>query len=272
MEPGGYIGATFIPEFYDHVTPYATRQDVGFYVAAARDSGGPVLELGCGTGRVLVPTARSGIEIVGLDSSPGMLDACQARLKIEPKEVRDRAMLRLGDMRSFDLERKFRLVTIPFRPFQHLLSTDDQLACLAAIHRHLEDDGRLVFDVFNPSIHNLAKPNDGSETDEEPPFKLPDGRSVIRRHRMINRDLVSQVNTGELVYYVTHPDGRTERLVHSFKMRCIFRFEMEHLLARTGFVLLHVYSDFDCSPYGAKYPGDLILVAEKKSAASANAR
>jgi hypothetical protein len=83
---------------------------------------------------------------------------------------------------------------------------------------------------------------------------------------MINRDLVSQVNTGELVYYVTHPDGRTERLVHAFKMRCIFRFELEHLLARAGFDLRHVYSDFDRSPYGSKYPGDLVLVAERKSA------
>jgi SAM-dependent methyltransferase len=272
MEAGGYIGATFVPEFYDHVIPYATRQDVGFYVDAARDCGGPVLELGCGTGRVLVPTARAGIEIVGLDSSAEMLRACEARLRAEPHEVRGRARLLHGDMRDFDIGRTFQLVTIPFRPFQHLISTDDQLACLAAVHRHLADDGRLVFDVFNPSIHNLAKPNDGAETDEEPAFSLPDGRTVVRRHRMINRDLVAQVNTGELVYYVTHPDGQTERLVHSFRMRCIFRFEAEHLLARAGFDLVHVYSDFDGSPYGAKYPGDLILVTQKQSAASANAR
>jgi hypothetical protein len=129
----------------------------------------------------------------------------------------------------------------------------EQLACLGAIRRHLATDGRLVFDVFNPSIHNLAKPADGAETDEEPSFTLPDGRTVIRRHRMLERDLVRQVNTGELVYYVTHPDDRQERLVHPFRMRCIFRFEAEHLLARAGFVLEHVYSDFDRSPYGSRY-------------------
>jgi len=133
----------------------------------------------------------------------------------------------------------------------------------AAIRRHLAPEGRLVFDVFNPSIHNLAKTVDPAETDEEPPFTLPDGRSVVRRHRMLERDLIRQVVAGELIYYVTHPDGRQERLVHAFQMRCIFRFEAEHLLARVGFNVDQVYSDFDRSPYGSRYPGDLIFVARR---------
>lgn len=106
-----------------------------------------------------------------------------------------------GDMRAFDFGHAFRLVTIPFRPFQHLLTVGEQLACLGAIRRHLDASGRLVFDVFNPSIHNLARPADGAETDEEPPFTLPDRRTVIRRHRMLERDLVGQVNREELVYF-----------------------------------------------------------------------
>jgi len=265
MEASGYDRASFIPEFYDHVIPYATRPDVGFYVEAAAEFGGPVLELGCGTGRVAIPTARSGIEVAGLDASAGMLGTLRRRLQAEPPDVRSRVSLHHGDMRRFDLGVVFRLVTIPFRPFQHLVTLEDQLACLAAIRRHLEPDGHLVFDVFNPSIHNLAKTADGAETDEEPPFTLPDGRTVVRRHRMLERDLIRQVNTGELVYYVKHPDGREERLVHAFRMRCIFRFEAEHLLERAGFTVEHVYSDFDRSPYGARYPGDLIFVARRTS-------
>jgi ubiquinone/menaquinone biosynthesis C-methylase UbiE len=101
-------------EFYDHVVPYAARPDVGFYVAAARESGGPVLELGCGTGRILLPTARAGIEIAGLDSSNYMLEECLRRLRAEPAQVRARASLHRGDMRDFDLGRTFRLATIPF--------------------------------------------------------------------------------------------------------------------------------------------------------------
>lgn len=263
MEASGYDLAPFIPEFYDHVVPYTTRPDVRFYVETAREFGGPVLELGCGTGRILVPTAQAGIEIVGLDSSAGMLEACRSRLRAEPAELGGRISLHQGDMRNFDLGRTFRLVTIPFRPFQHLVTMEDQLACLSAIRRHLARDGRLVFDVFNPSIHNLAKPADGAETDEEPAFTLPDGRTVVRRHRMVQRDLIQQVNTGELIYYVTHPNGRQERLVHPFQMRCIFRFEAEHLLARAGFTVDRVYSDFDRSPYGSCYPGELIFVARR---------
>ena len=123
-----------------------------------------------------------------------------------------------------------------------------------------------MFDAFNPSIHSLAAPADGEETDEEPPFTLPDGRTVVRRHRMVHRDLIQQVNSGELIYYVAHPDGRRERLVHAFQMRCIFRFEAEHLLARAGFIVDRVYSDFDRSPYGARYPGELIFAARRQLA------
>jgi SAM-dependent methyltransferase len=265
VDSANYDCASFIAEFYDHVTPYATRSDVRFYVDVARECGGAVLELGCGTGRVLVPTAQAGVDIVGLDASEGMLGRCRRRLDAEPPAVQARVALHRADMRDFALGQTFGLATIPFRPFQHLLTTAEQLACLNAIRGHLIPNGRLVFDVFNPSIHNLAKPADGAETDEEPPFSLSDGRSVIRRHRMLERDLIQQVNTGELVYYVTHPDGRQERLVHPFRMRCVFRFEMEHLLARAGFTVDHVYSDFDRSTYGSQYPGELIFMARLSS-------
>jgi SAM-dependent methyltransferase len=264
VESGTYDRAPFIPELYDYVGPYAARPDVGFYVDAARESGGPVLELGCGTGRILIPTARAGIEIAGLDSSAGMLEECRRRLSREPAEVRGRASLHHADMRSFDLGRAFRLATIPFRPFQHMLTVEDQLACLGAIRRHLAPGGRLVFDIFNPSIRNLAKPVDGAETDEEPPFTLPDGRRVVRRHRVFERNLVTQVVIGEIAYYVSHPDGREERLVQPIHMRYLFRFEAEHLLIRAGFTVEHVYSDFRRTPYGDPYPGDMIFIASAR--------
>src|SRR6266496_376387 len=98
MEASGYDRAPFIPEFYDHVVPYATRPDVRVYVEAAGESGGPVLELGCGTGRILIPTARSGIEIVGLDLSAGIIEACGRRLLSVPAELRGRFSLHRGGM------------------------------------------------------------------------------------------------------------------------------------------------------------------------------
>lgn len=260
---GGYDEYAFVAEFYDHVTPYAARQDIDFWVDMARECGGPVLEVGCGTGRVLIPTARAGFEVVGLDLSESMLSLSREKLSREPQEVQARVQLVEGDMRDFDLGRQFRLVTTPFRPFQHLITVEDQIACLMSIHRHLDGGRRLVLDLFNPSLERLVDEKYLLESDREPEFTMSDGRRVLRRERIASRDLFNQVQNVELIYYVTYPGGRQERLVHAFPMRYLFRFEVEHLLARCGFLVEEVYSDFDRSPYGSKYPGDLIFVARK---------
>ena len=262
-KPGNNNEYTPIAELYDHIVPYQDRPDVGFFVEAAVQSGGPVLELGSGTGRILIPTARAGVEIIGLDLSPHMLAVCRERLKTEPEQVSSRVWLVEGDMRHFELARTFSLVTLPFRPFQHLTTVGDQLACLDCIHHHLETGGKMILDIFNPWLEALTRQNLGEEMAEEPEFSMPDGRRVIRRHKITSRDVFNQVNYVELIHYVTHPDGRQERLVQAFPMRYLFRFEAEHLLARAGFEVEQLYADYDKSPYGSKYPGELIFVAGK---------
>ncbi len=254
---------TFLADLYDYVVPYRNRPDVAFFVEAAKESGGPVLEVGCGTGRVLIPTARAGIEIVGLDLSPHMLNVCRNCLMKEPRDVQSKIQLVEADMRHFSLGQSFMLVTMPFRPFQHLTTVGDQLSCLQCIHRHLAKRGRLILDIFNPSLESLTRENVGQELGDEPEFMTPDGRRVIRRHKIVSRDRFNQIEYVEMVYYVTHPDGQQERLVHSFPMRYLFRFEAEHLLTRCGFEIEQVYADFDKSPYGSKHPGELIFVAKK---------
>jgi SAM-dependent methyltransferase len=263
---GGYAEYKSIADLYDYIVPYRDRQDVPFFVEAAQQSGGSVLELGCGTGRVLIPTAQAGIEVVGLDLSPHMLRVCRERLLHEPECVRSRVRLVQADMRRFALARDFKLVMIPFRPFQHLTSVDDQQACLECISRHLTPGGRLILDIFNPSLEALVSDNIGQELSDEPEFTTPDGRRVVCRHKIVSRDRFNQVINVELIYYVTHPDSREERLIHSFAMRYLFRFEAEHLLARCGFQLECVYADYNKSPYGSKYPGELIMVAKKTEA------
>ena len=263
---GGYEQHNFVADFYDHVVPYRQRQDVAFFVNLARESGGPVLELACGTGRVLLPTARAGIEIVGLDISQRMLAICRRKLAAEPDEVRARVELHHADICDFNLNRKFTLATLPFRPFQHLLTVEDQLACLNTVRHHLQGNGRIVLDLFNPSLPLMVDRKYLDEFGEEPEFTMPDGRRVVRRHKSVKRDYADQLLHGEIIYYVTHPDGRGERLVHAYKMRYLFRYEVEHLLARCGFELEHVYADYDKSPYGSKYPGELLFVARKSVA------
>lgn len=252
-----------IAELYDHFPLYTGRPDVAFYVDEARSSGGPVLEIGCGSGRVLIPSARAGATMVGLDASEAMLERCRANLAGESDEVRSRASVVAGDMRHFDLGRTFSLVTIPFRPFQHLTTVEDQLACLTSVRRHLADGGRLVFDLFNPAFERLAQPVIPEEIAEDEPFDLPDGRRVTRSFRIVRMDRANQVNDVELVYHVAHADGRQERLVQAFGMRYLFRYEAEHLLARAGFSVDAVYAGFDRAPYGSVYPGELVFLARR---------
>ncbi len=252
-----------LSEYYDHVVPYQDRPDIRFFVDAARDAGGPVLEIGCGTGRVLIPTARAGPSITGLDLSPEMLAACREKLAAEPPEVRQRAELVAADMRQFELGKRFRLVTIPFRGFLHLHTAEEQLAALGCIHRHLEKGGVFILDVFDPCLPILVEEKYLQEFNAEPEFTMPGGRRVKRCSRITARFPERQLLDCELIYDLTHPDGRRERLVDSFRFRYIFRYEAEHLLARAGFTLEAVYGDYEKSPFGTKSPGELVCVARK---------
>jgi len=252
-----------VAELYDHVVPYATRGDVEFFIAEARAANGPVLEVGCGTGRVLLPTARAGITIAGLDGSAAMLDQLRRKLADEDEGTRARVSLYHADMRDFELRQTFALVTLPFRPFQHLLTVEDQLACLTSIHRHLEPGGRIILDLFNPSLEMLVNRPVGHILPEGPPEDIPGGRRLKRSFRIVAQDFLTQVNDIELIYDITEPDGRKRRAVHAFRMRYLFRYEAEHLLSRSGFQLEHLYAGYDRSPYGSTYPGELIFVARK---------
>jgi len=263
MKDGQAFSYGHTAEFYDYITPYDTREDVGFYTSLAREAGEDVLELGCGTGRILLPVAREGLRITGLDAEPAMLERCRRKLEEEPGDVRERVTLVQGDMRDFSLGREFGLITTPFRSFQHLETVDDQTACLGCVHRHLEEGGTFVLDLFNPSMAALLDESRREEFGDEPEFEMPDGRRVLRRARVASVDKARQIMDCEFAYYVTHPDGSTERLVHPFSMRYLFRFETEHLLSRCGFRTVAVYGGFDRSPFGAEWPGEQIHLAVK---------
>lgn len=260
---GGYVDFPFVAEFYDHIAAYRSRVDIPFYIEMAEMVSGSVLEVACGTGRILIPTARAGLEIVGLDLSEWMLAKCRDKLAGEPEEVQRRVELVKENMRDFDLGRSFELITVPFHSFQHLTELEEQFSCLRTIRRHLGERGRLVLDLFNPSVLLLADDSRKEEFGDEPEFELDDGRKVLMRSRVVSRDFFNQVIDCEMIFYVTYTDGREERLVHRFLMRYIFRYEAEHMLARCGFEVEHLYGDFDKSPYGSKYPGELIFVARK---------
>ncbi|HMD30950.1 MAG TPA: class I SAM-dependent methyltransferase, partial [Candidatus Acidoferrales bacterium] len=207
-----YDAITSIAEFYDATLVYQERKDVEFYVAEARAAGGAVLELGCGTGRVLLPTARAGISITGLDASANMLARCRAKLAEEPEAVRGRTELVRGDLADFDLGRQFPLITIPFRPFQHLLTVEQQLGCLRAARRHLAPGGRLIFDVFHVDPASVYDPAWLEEKEDAPPTRLPDGRIVRRTVRIAGFHRTAQINDVEFCWHVIDPGGRREEI------------------------------------------------------------
>jgi len=261
MHQDGYAACA---EFYDAVDPYSKRADVAFFIELACEARGPILELGCGTGRVLLPSARAGYEITGLDASAAMLEVCRRKLTREGSDVQERVALHAGDMRAFDLGRKFALVTIPFRPFQHLETIADQLACLACVRRHLAPGGRFAFDLFDPRLEVLVDEARAKGFGYEPEVTLPDGRKLKRWARVPRHDRPNQVLHCELIYDTVAPDGREARVVDAFRMRYLFRYEAEHLLWRAGFEVEALYCDYDKSPYGAKPEQELIFVAHAK--------
>lgn len=224
--------------------------DVPFYVELARESGGPVIEMGCGTGRVLLPVARAGAEVVGVDASAGMLESLEARLAAEPEAVRRRVRLVQGDVRTVRVEGDFALVTAPFRVVQHLVERADQRAWLQNVARHLrrEPPGELVFDVFQPDYAVIAEsPTLSVDVEREDPATGRTVRRVSRAHHH------PESQTFEVGFQWLAEDGDgQETVVQEVETlaRWFTRPELELLLEIEGFEVLDFWGGFDRSAFG----------------------
>ena len=251
----------FIADYYDS-SPILTQrtQDVAFYRMAARQYGDPVLELGCGTGRITLAVAEAGYRIVGLDISERMLERALEKRGAMPREARERVQLVREDMTEFELGEKFRTIVIPFRPFQHLLETEQQIACLNCARKHLAENGRLIVDFFQTDPERMHDPMFQNEL-RLAEYDLPGGRHVVLSERVAAFRRALQRNDVEMIFRVTHPDGKEERLVMAWTLRYFFRYEVEHLLARCGFHVEALYGNFDGSPLSDDSP-EMIFVAK----------
>jgi SAM-dependent methyltransferase len=254
---------SFIAEYYD-ASPMVSgrKQDVAFYRDAVREYGDPVLELGCGTGRITLAIAEAGYRVVGLDISGKMLERAGEKRAGLPKETRERLHLAQGDMTIFDLGEKYRLVIIPFRPFQHLLETQEQLACLDCARKHLKPGGRLIVDFFQTEARRMHDPA-FHEENFIMEYEMSGGRHVALSERVAAYHRAEQRNDVEMIFRVTHADGRQERLVMAWTLRYFFRYEVEHLLARSGFSVEAMYGNFDRSRLRDDSP-EMIFVGKVK--------
>jgi SAM-dependent methyltransferase len=254
---------SFIADYYDESPVVKGRlQDVAFYRDAARDFGDPVLELGCGTGRITMALAEAGKRITGLDLSERMLERAVKKRAAVRVEARERVHLVQGDMTRFDLGEKFRLIIIPFRPFQHLLEVRQQMDCLDGVRKHLAPGGRLVLDVFQTDAERMHDPVHMREA-LVTEYKTADGRQVRVTERVAGFHRAEQRNDVEMIFSVAHPGGRQEKLVFAWPLRYFFRYEVEHLLARCGFKVSAEYGDFDRTPIQDDSP-EMIFVAESR--------
>lgn len=245
-------------EYYDH--DHVFTEDIGFYLDWACRCDGPILELGCGTGRVTLPLAEHGFRIHGVDVSANMLSICRDR--VVEKDLDGRVELCLADMAGFDLLRNdFSLAFAALRSFMHLQTQAEQLACLRRVYSHLRPGGHFIVDVIAPDLEQLSrKPNGQFVIRRE--FDLPNGHHVLRKQRLVEHDVVGQVRHFEFLFEEFDAGGALvrERLVPLY-MRYTFRYELQLLLERVGFEIVESFRDYEQSPYDGT--GDMILVSRR---------
>lgn len=233
--PSPYDG---IAELYDPWSRSVT-EDIPFYVAEARKAGGPVVELGVGTGRIAIPTAAAGVPVIGVDSSAGMLEVC--RRQAEAAGVIDLLDLRVGDIADPPVTERVALVTCPFRSYLHLADAAARLGALRAARELLAPGGRLIFDVFSPRRDDIEETH-GRWLEREPSiFERADWDSVART----------------LTLSVRGPGGES-----TMQLSWISAGEWRDALGEAGFEVERVYGWFDYRPY--RRQEDMVFVAQRR--------
>ncbi|MHB1416317.1 MAG: class I SAM-dependent methyltransferase [Chloroflexota bacterium] len=246
-DPKGALLTTGLPwedeqlaQLYD---AFPFDEDIPLYLELAQEAGGPLLELGCGSGRVLVPLAEAGHEVVGVDISAPMLDLARRKLEASTKGAAARARLVHHDMRTLDLHSPFALAIVPVKTFAYFTSRRDQQQVLAAIAAHLRPAGLLVLDLMNPSPAWLSEPP-GSLRQDLVHYVPASGVTVARTEAVVWTDLAAQVRRIRSAYEVIEEDGATTKRMIEWSYRYVYRFEAEHLLERAGFEVKALYGGY----------------------------
>jgi ubiquinone/menaquinone biosynthesis C-methylase UbiE len=249
---------TDIAPFYD--LEFDTfSDDVELYLGYAGMVGGPVLELGSGTGRLLLPLAEVGFECHGVDSSPDM--NALARERFERAGISNQITLHEHDMADLShfSPNTFRLVFAAINSLLHLESRRSQVAVLRAVRNVLDRDGLFIVDVFNPTPETLIRMDDRYAFDGT--WQVDNGTRVERfSHRQV--DSANQVIKTTLFYDVVSSDSTLRRHTTSYEMRYIHRFELEGLLSESGFELEGIYGSYQLDPIDAS-SHQIIAVAHR---------
>ena len=247
------------PDLYDLLFS-GLRFDHEFYLGLARAAGGPVLDLCCGTGRVLVPLLEAGVDADGVDLYPEMLERARANAAAQGRHPK----LYAADMRAFETPRRYALVMIPFNAFAHNLTVEDQLNTLSCCHRQLERGGMLAFDAFTATAEMLRNP--AAEPVLEMEVVHPDDGHLVQLWDGRNLDPLAQTQHSKIEVRELSPD-RTPLVTHRFEtvVRWVWPAELELLLRLAGFSASEVFGGFDRRPVSAE-TASLVVLARKGGA------
>lgn len=233
-----------IARYYD-IEHRALTEDLPMYEGFARRCGSPVLELGCGTGRVMLHLARAGFRVVGVDSAPDMLTI--ARHKLARADLAGQVRLLTADLAEFALAERFALATLAINTFMHFTTTADQLCLLRNARRHLLPGGRLVID--------LPHADEASPAEADEPFAVdqfltdPETGRVILKRATVTPDVSAQRQRIALAYHETGTGGRTRRTEAAFDVYVFHCREVARLLKQAGFALEALYGAYDLAPH-----------------------
>ncbi|MEM7138888.1 MAG: class I SAM-dependent methyltransferase [Myxococcota bacterium] len=225
--------------YYDQ-TYRRRREDVRFYVERAVASGGPVLELGTGTGRVALSIARAGLEIVAVDDSAFMLSRAQDKAERLPRAVRNRVEFRRGDLKRLRLKRRFALVIAPFHVWNHLYTHADITRGFRTAHHHVRPRGRFVFDVLVPDPVTLGR--DPTRRYRGGLVPHPRDGEKYRYGEFFHYDTASQVETVTMDF--EHPSDRSRSFCTKLTQRHFFPAELASLVEHHGFTIDSHTGDF----------------------------
>ncbi len=237
------------PFFYEfHHEDYV--QDIDYYVGLAEEfqDRGPILELGCGTGRLTLPMAYAGAEVVAVDLNPALLEHMETKLQAKGnKELKQRVYPRQADILELDLERRFPLVLLPFNTLQHFHTMNEILGVMACVKRHLEPEGLFVLDVATPDIEYLADAG-GRRSARETLLHPHDGTPWYFQERH-EYDATHQVNYAFHIYRKVGKNGRAigKETVMVLKQRQFFPQELDFILQAAGFQIEQKWGDFEGS-------------------------
>lgn len=229
------------PELYDLLFD-GLDFDLAYWLAVGRDAGGPVLEIACGTGRLLLPLRKSGIDADGFDASPAMIARLKDRARAAGLEVR----AEVADMRAFEMGRLYRRIFCGFNGFAHCETVDDQIAALRAAHRHLLPGGALVIHMSYPGPGYWSE-QEGKPVLEQEASRPGGGKLQLWDNR--TKDVVAQRQDSEVEIWELDAADRPVA-VHAFstRQRWVYRYELELLFRAAGFARVEFLGGFDGRP------------------------